>query len=65
MTIPSEIGTNVLVPPLKGDALRSSTVLPYLDAFHYGSEDIEHDYYTEHDLTSRLRNNIATTIALI
>lgn len=39
------------IPPLKNDELRSSTVLPYLDAYHYGGDDTEEDYYTEHDLT--------------
>lgn len=48
---PPKIGQKVPVPPLKGDVFRSLTVLPYLDAYHYGTEELEHDYYTEHDLT--------------
>lgn len=48
---PAKIGSRVLVPPLRGDELRSSTVLPYLDAYHYGTDEMEQDYYTEHDLT--------------
>lgn len=52
MSTPPRIGQAVTVPPLKDDPLRSSTVLPYLDAYHYGTET-EQDYYTEHDLTGK------------
>lgn len=51
MSTPPKVGTRVSIPPLRGDELRSSTVLPYLDAYHYGTDDMEQDYYTEHDLT--------------
>jgi len=41
----------VTVPPLKGDELRSSTVLPYLQVFHYdNSREFTNIYFTEHDL---------------
>lgn len=51
MSTPPKVGARVSIPPLKGDELRSSTVLPYLDAYHYGTDEMEQDYYTEHDLT--------------
>lgn len=51
LSTPPKVGTRVSVPPLRGDELRSSTVLPYLDAYHYGTDEMEQDYYTEHDLT--------------
>ena len=47
------MGNRVRSPPLKNDELRSSTVLPYLDAYHYGTDEMEQDYYTEHDLTGQ------------
>lgn len=56
LSTPPKVGTRVSVPPLRGDELRSSTVLPYLDAYHYGTDDMEQDYYTEHDLTGSLNN---------
>lgn len=38
-------------PPLKSDAIRRSTVLPYLEAFHYADDrDDEDVYFTEHDI---------------
>lgn len=37
------------MPPLKGDAVRSSTVLPYLESYHYESRH-NNVYFTEHDL---------------
>lgn len=52
MSTPPKNGTRVQIPPLKNDDLRSSTVLPYLDAYHYGTDEMEQDYYTEHDLSS-------------
>lgn len=37
------------MPPLKGDVVRSSTVLPYLESYHYESRQ-SNVYFTEHDL---------------
>lgn len=54
ISAPGPLGTYLSIPPLKNDPLRSSTVLPYLDAYHYGSDEVEQDYYTEHDLTGNL-----------
>lgn len=49
--MPLEIGTLVPVPALRGDLRRSSTVLPYLEAYHYDSErDSRNVYFTEHDI---------------
>lgn len=43
------------IPPLKGDALRRSTVLPYLEAHHYEAErDLANVYFTEHDINGEL-----------
>lgn len=61
MSTPTEVGTRVPVPPLKTDELRSSTVLPYLDAYHYGNDEMEQDYYTEHDLTGSLILNLCNS----
>uniref|UniRef100_A0A8D8HEK6 Serine/threonine-protein kinase STK11 n=2 Tax=Culex pipiens TaxID=7175 RepID=A0A8D8HEK6_CULPI len=45
----------VPIPPLKGDALRRSTVLPYLEAHHYEAErDLANVYFTEHDINEEL-----------
>lgn len=45
----------VPIPPLKGDALRRSTVLPYLEAHHYEAErDLANVYFTEHDINGEL-----------
>lgn len=44
----------VPVPPLKGDSIRRSTVLPYLEAHHY---EIDRDYgvyFTEHDINEEI-----------
>ena len=43
------VGNRVLVPPLKGDVSRSSTVLPYLESYHYESRQ-NNVYFTEHEL---------------
>lgn len=49
--VPKVEGTFVNIPPLKGDKLRCSTVLPYLEAYHYENESSREDvYFTEHDL---------------
>lgn len=41
----------VPVPPLKGDSLRSSTVLPYLESYHYDTNRQNPNvFFTEHDL---------------
>lgn len=50
------IGTAIPVPPLKGDALRCSTVLPYLESYHYQADSNSDSdvYYTEHDLNRKL-----------
>ena len=41
-------------PPLKADKIRRSTVLPYLEAFHYATDhDNEDVYFTEHDINRK------------
>lgn len=45
----------VPVPPLKGDSLRRSTVLPYLEAHHYEADrDLANMYFTEHDINEEI-----------
>ncbi|XP_050334060.1 serine/threonine-protein kinase STK11 isoform X2 [Bactrocera neohumeralis] len=51
ISAPEEKGPPIPIPPLKHDVYRRSTVLPYLDAYHYETErDLEEVYFTEHDL---------------
>jgi serine/threonine-protein kinase 11 len=48
----------VPVPPLKGDSLRSSTVLPYLESYHYENRQNQNGlYFTEHDLNGKHQSN--------
>ncbi|KAG5681446.1 hypothetical protein PVAND_010882 [Polypedilum vanderplanki] len=49
MSSPINTGDSVPIPPLQGNALRSSTVLPYLESYHYESRQ-NNVYFTEHDL---------------
>lgn len=47
-------------PPLKADKIRRSTVLPYLEAFHYADDrDNEDVYFTEHDINRKWRGGEA------
>jgi len=51
LTAPPDTGDAVPIPPLKGDSLRNSTVLPYLVSYHY--DDHKSDvYFTEHELNN-------------
>lgn len=51
LSAPEETCPLIPFPPLKGDEFRSSTVLPYLEAYHYETDrELEDVYYTEHDL---------------
>uniref|UniRef100_A0A182N4L3 Serine/threonine-protein kinase STK11 n=1 Tax=Anopheles dirus TaxID=7168 RepID=A0A182N4L3_9DIPT len=46
----------VPIPPLKGDWMRCSTVLPYLRAHHYATDrDMPPACYTEHDVNEMAR----------
>lgn len=47
---PINTGDAIPVPPLKGDSLRSSTVLPYLESYHYENRQNHSAFFTEHDL---------------
>ncbi|XP_017117416.1 serine/threonine-protein kinase stk11 [Drosophila elegans] len=51
---PPVTGPPIPIPPLKGDKYRSSTVIPYLEAYHYGDQDQEDVYFTEHDVNQEL-----------
>jgi serine/threonine-protein kinase 11 len=50
---PVNTGDAVPVPPLKGDSLRSSTVLPYLESYHYENRQNQNVFFTEHDLNGK------------
>lgn len=51
---PINTGDAIPVPPLKGDSLRSSTVLPYLESYHYENRQNHNTFFTEHDLNGEL-----------
>lgn len=56
ISAPEEKGPPIPIPPLKNDKYRRSTVLPYLDAYHYETErDLEEVYFTEHDLNRKFK----------
>lgn len=62
MSAPEEKGPPIPIPPLKNDKYRRSTVLPYLDAYHYEAErDLEEVYFTEHDLNRVYIKNLGIT----
>uniref|UniRef100_A0A1A9UEM7 non-specific serine/threonine protein kinase n=1 Tax=Glossina austeni TaxID=7395 RepID=A0A1A9UEM7_GLOAU len=66
MSAPEEKGPPIPIPPLKNDKYRRSTVLPYLDAYHYEAErDFEEVYFTEHDLNRELARKAAAPAAEI
>lgn len=66
ISAPEEKGPPIPIPPLKNDKYRRSTVLPYLDAFHYETEyDQEDNYFTEHDLNQELARQAAAAAAEI
>ena len=50
---PINTGDAVPVPPLKGDSLRSSTVLPYLESYHYENRQNQNVFFTEHELNGK------------
>jgi serine/threonine-protein kinase 11 len=53
--ISSPINNNdaIPVPPLKGDSLRSSTVLPYLENYHYENRQ-NNVFFSEHEMNGEL-----------
>uniref|UniRef100_A0A1I8NZ80 non-specific serine/threonine protein kinase n=1 Tax=Stomoxys calcitrans TaxID=35570 RepID=A0A1I8NZ80_STOCA len=66
ISAPEEKGPPIPIPPLKSDKYRRSTVLPYLDAYHYETErDLEEVYFTEHDLNQELARKAAAAAAEI
>ncbi|XP_065354262.1 serine/threonine-protein kinase stk11 [Calliphora vicina] len=66
ISAPEEKGPPIPIPPLKNDKYRRSTVLPYLDAYHYETErDLEEVYFTEHDLNQELARKAAAAAAEI
>lgn len=66
ISAPEEKGPPIPIPPLKHDVYRRSTVLPYLDAYHYETErDLEEVYFTEHDLNRELARQAAAAAAEI
>lgn len=56
-TAPIKTEPSVPIPPLKGDELRRSTVLGYLESYHYENDHgLEDVYYTEHDLNGEINS---------
>lgn len=53
ITPPANTGDAVAVPPLANDFTRSSTVLPYLESYHYEDRQSQM-FFTEHDLNGEL-----------
>lgn len=45
----------VPIPPLLGDTLRNSTVLPYLQNYHYhlSQDNLTNIYFTEHEYNGK------------
>ncbi|KAH8331148.1 hypothetical protein KR067_012103, partial [Drosophila pandora] len=64
ISAPPVTGPPIPIPPLKGDKYRSSTVVPYLEAYHYGSEQ-EDVYFTEHDVNQELARQAAAAASEI
>jgi serine/threonine-protein kinase 11 len=61
MSSPKNTGDAIPVPPLKNDYTRSSTVLPYLESYHYDQnyEDRQSQmFFTEHDLNGEKHANV-------
>ncbi|XP_022229861.2 serine/threonine-protein kinase stk11 [Drosophila obscura] len=66
ISAPPVTGPPIPIPPLKGDKYRCSTVLPYLEAYHYGSEHDQEDvYFTEHDVNQELARQAAAAASEI
>ncbi|XP_023179960.1 serine/threonine-protein kinase STK11 [Drosophila hydei] len=66
LSAPAETGPPIPIPPLKGDKYGRSTVLPYLEAYHYGNEQDQEDvYFTEHDVNQELARRAASAAAEI
>ncbi|XP_030375851.1 serine/threonine-protein kinase stk11 [Scaptodrosophila lebanonensis] len=66
ISAPEVTGPPIPIPPLKGDEIRRSTVLPYLEAYHYGNEQEQEDvYFTEHDVNQQLAQRAAAAAAEI
>lgn len=65
--ISSPVCTNdaIPVPPLSGDSLRSSTVLPYLESYHYESRQNRNVFFTEHELNNGKLANDTVLMFLI
>ncbi|XP_017047041.1 serine/threonine-protein kinase stk11 [Drosophila ficusphila] len=65
MSAPPVTGPPIPIPPLKGDKYRNSTVIPYLEAYHYGDQDQEDVYFTEHDVNQELARQAAAAASEI
>jgi len=58
---PINTGDAVPVPPLNGDNIRSSTVLPYLESYHYENRQSSNVFFTEHDLNEELARSASSS----
>ncbi|XP_062125148.1 serine/threonine-protein kinase STK11 [Drosophila sulfurigaster albostrigata] len=66
LSAPAVTGPPIPIPPLKGDKYGRSSVLPYLEAYHYGNEQDQEDvYFTEHDVNQELARRAASAAAEI
>ncbi|EDV92979.1 GH18529 [Drosophila grimshawi] len=65
LSAPAVTDPPIPIPPLK-EKYGRSTVLPYLEAYHYGSEQEQEDvYFTEHDVNQELARRAASAAAEI
>lgn len=54
LSAPAVTGPPIPIPSPKGDKYGRTSVLPYLEAFHYGNEQDQEDvYFTEHDVNRK------------
>ncbi|KAM8707326.1 hypothetical protein ACLKA7_011420 [Drosophila subpalustris] len=66
LSAPAVTGPPIPIPPHKGDKVGRSSVLPYLEAYHYGNEQDQEDvYFTEHDVNQELARRAASAAAEI
>ncbi|XP_034484938.1 serine/threonine-protein kinase STK11 isoform X2 [Drosophila innubila] len=66
LSAPAVTGPPIPIPLHKGDKFGRSSVLPYLEAYHYGNEQDQEDvYFTEHDVNQELARRAASAAAEI
>lgn len=63
ITPPANTGDAIPVPPLQNDFTRSSTVLPYLESYHYEDQQSQM-FFTEHDLNGKIQRKLQYLILI-